>query len=125
MKPFGDLLEVDPDLWPETDVDLVVAGPPCQPWSKAGKGGGLEDARGPLLLEFRRHLKKLNPKVFVLEMVKGLLSETHAEIWALYMRFLGTFCRHSCFLCPWEFTYFDLIIGVYLFLANNHTCVLV
>eukprot|EP00969_Alexandrium_andersonii_P319672 14122339-Alexandrium_andersonii.AAC.1 len=27
--------------------DLYVAGPPCQAWSAAGKGGGMSDPRGP------------------------------------------------------------------------------
>eukprot|EP00969_Alexandrium_andersonii_P124797 5516417-Alexandrium_andersonii.AAC.1 len=30
------------------DLDLCVAGPPCQAWSAAGKGGGLADPRGPM-----------------------------------------------------------------------------
>tara|TARA_Y100000590_G_scaffold349673_1_gene401256 strand:+ start:1044 stop:2129 length:1086 start_codon:yes stop_codon:yes gene_type:complete len=55
------------------DIDLVIGGPPCQAYSTVGKRL-LDDPRGQLFQEYFRILKELNPKVFVFENVKGLLS---------------------------------------------------
>ena len=55
-------------------VDLYVAGPPCQPWSKAGKMMGLEDmkGRGVLLFSTLEYISQHRPKVVVLENVATL-----------------------------------------------------
>lgn len=54
-------------------VDLVFGGPPCQPFSAAGKQRGVKDPRGMLVDEFLRLVQELNPKFFVLENVQGLV----------------------------------------------------
>lgn len=56
-----------------SDIDIVVGGPPCQAYSTVGKRL-LDDPRGKLFQEYYRILKELNPKLFVFENVKGLLS---------------------------------------------------
>ncbi|MFW6295882.1 MAG: DNA cytosine methyltransferase [Halothece sp.] len=56
------------------DVDLIVGGVPCQPWSIAGKLKGLEDYRGQLWLDVFRLVKVNQPKAFIFENVKGLLE---------------------------------------------------
>lgn len=56
------------------EIDLVAGGPPCQAFSVFGNRLGLEDARGQLIFEYVRMIKELNPKVFVMENVRGLLS---------------------------------------------------
>ncbi len=56
------------------ELDLLFGGPPCQSFSLAGKQRGLEDERGLLLFEIIRLAKELQPKVILLEQVKGLLS---------------------------------------------------
>lgn len=58
----------------KSELDLLFGGPPCQPFSLAGKQRGLEDERGLLLFEIIRFAKELQPKVIFLEQVKGLLS---------------------------------------------------
>lgn len=55
-------------------VDLLTGGFPCQAFSYAGKRGGLNDARGTLFFELARAVREINPKVFLCENVKGLLS---------------------------------------------------
>lgn len=55
-------------------VDLVSGGFPCQPFSYAGIGLGLNDTRGTLFYEFADIIQKLSPKMFLAENVKGLLS---------------------------------------------------
>ncbi len=55
-------------------LDFLFGGPPCQSFSLAGKQLGLRDERGPLLFEIIRFTEALQPKVILLEQVKGLLS---------------------------------------------------
>lgn len=55
------------------DTDIVIGGPPCQAYSTVGKRL-IDDPRGRLFQEYYRILRELNPKVFVFENVKGLLS---------------------------------------------------
>ena len=56
------------------ELDLLSGGAPCQSFSYAGKRLGLEDARGTLFYHYAKFLEKLQPKMFLFENVKGLLS---------------------------------------------------
>lgn len=56
------------------DIDVLVGGPPCQSFSTAGKRGTVQDPRGTLLWDFMRFIKGLQPKMFLMENVRGLLS---------------------------------------------------
>ncbi|MFI7103421.1 DNA cytosine methyltransferase [Streptomyces sp. NPDC050161] len=59
----------------EGGLDLLAGGPPCQSFSTAGKRRGLDDEeKGSLVFEFVRLVKELQPKAFIMENVKGLLS---------------------------------------------------
>lgn len=53
---------------------LVCGGPPCQPFSTAGKRLGINDPRGSLFIDFVRMIDEIRPRFFVMENVKGLLS---------------------------------------------------
>ena len=53
---------------------LVCGGPPCQPFSTAGKRLGINDPRGSLFKEFVRMIDEIRPRFFVMENVKGLMS---------------------------------------------------
>lgn len=55
-------------------LDLLCGGSPCQSFSQIGKRGCLEDERGTLLFEFVRFASALQPKVILIEQVKGLLN---------------------------------------------------
>lgn len=55
-------------------VDFLSGGFPCQSFSYAGKKEGLDDARGTLFFELARAVREIQPKVFLGENVKGLLS---------------------------------------------------
>jgi DNA (cytosine-5)-methyltransferase 1 len=55
-------------------ADVVTGGFPCQAFSYAGKGLGFEDTRGTLFYEFARCVKAVQPKLFVAENVRGLIS---------------------------------------------------
>ena len=56
------------------DVELISGGPPCQPFSTAGKRLGLSDDRGKLFFNYAHIIKELNPQFFIMENVRGLLS---------------------------------------------------
>jgi DNA (cytosine-5)-methyltransferase 1 len=56
------------------EVDLVTGGPPCQPFSTAGKRGSVMDPRGSLFVDFIRIVEEIHPRFFVMENVRGLLS---------------------------------------------------
>ncbi len=53
---------------------LICGGPPCQPFSTAGKRLGINDPRGSLFLDFVRMIEEIRPRFFVMENVKGLMS---------------------------------------------------
>ncbi len=56
------------------ELDLLSGGAPCQAFSYAGKRLGLEDARGTLFYHYATFLQKLQPKMFLFENVRGLLT---------------------------------------------------
>lgn len=60
------------------EVDGIVGGPPCQSWSEAGAGRGINDKRGQLFYEYIRILKEKQPKFFLAENVAGILHPKHA-----------------------------------------------
>ncbi|MEM6752638.1 MAG: DNA cytosine methyltransferase [Cyanobacteria bacterium P01_C01_bin.38] len=55
-------------------ADVVTGGFPCQAFSYAGKGNGFSDTRGTLFYEFARCVKQVQPKLFLAENVRGLIS---------------------------------------------------
>lgn len=60
-------------------LDLYVAGFPCQSFSLAGKRGGFNDTRGTLFFNVAEFIKENQPKCFLLENVKGLLSHDNGR----------------------------------------------
>ncbi len=58
----------------EGELFAVVGGPPCQPFSTAGRRLGVEDARGMLVFDYLTAVERLMPRFVVLENVKGLVS---------------------------------------------------
>ena len=63
-------------------LDLLSGGAPCQAFSYAGKRLGLEDARGTLFYHYALFLEKLQPKMFLFENVRGLLTHDHGKTYA-------------------------------------------
>ena len=64
----GDVCELKAEDY--QDVDLILAGSPCQGFSFAGKQLAFDDPRSALFFEFIRLLKEIKPKYFLLENVK-------------------------------------------------------
>jgi DNA (cytosine-5)-methyltransferase 1 len=55
-------------------LDLLVGGPPCQAFSSAGRRGSVTDPRGGMAWQFIRFLEAAQPKAFLIENVRGILS---------------------------------------------------
>lgn len=56
------------------ELDLLSGGAPCQSFSYAGKRLGLHDVRGTMFYHYATFLHKLQPKMFLFENVRGLLT---------------------------------------------------
>jgi DNA (cytosine-5)-methyltransferase 1 len=69
----GDIAKVD-FTQIEEEVDILTGGFPCQAFSYAGKSLGFEDTRGTLFFEMARAIKETQPKVFLAENVRALLT---------------------------------------------------
>ena len=71
-NPSGDITKID--AYDIPDHDILGAGFPCQAFSQAGAKKGFEDTRGTLFFDIARILKEKQPKAFLLENVKNLVS---------------------------------------------------
>lgn len=76
----GDIREIEPQKLLELaglsvgEPFLICGGPPCQPFSTAGKRLGINDPRGSLFMDFIRMIDYIRPRFFVMENVKGIMS---------------------------------------------------
>lgn len=62
-------------------IDLFVGGSPCQSFSLVGKQRGLSDTRGTLFYEYARLIQEIQPKVFIYENVRAVLSNDCGNTW--------------------------------------------
>lgn len=70
---FCDMLKVGYE-YPDMDkIDIVIGGPPCQPFSRIGNQKGMEDARDgfPIFIDA---IKRIKPRVFLFENVQNILG---------------------------------------------------
>ena len=80
------------------DHDLLVGGFPCQAFSVAGKRRGFEDTRGTLFFEIARIAKQKQPRLLLLENVKGLLSHDSGNTFKTILRSLD----ELGYDCQWQ-----------------------
>ena len=78
-------------------VDLFVGGAPCQAFSLRGKHGGFEDTRGTLFREFARIVIECQPKVFIFENVKGMLSHDKGRTWRVIKETFENDCGYQIY----------------------------
>lgn len=79
------------------EIDLFVGGAPCQAFSLRGKHGGFEDTRGTLFREFARIVKECQPKVFIFENVKGMLSHDKGRTWQVIKNSFEEYCGYDVY----------------------------
>lgn len=75
--------------WRVHNVDLFIAGVPCQAFSLAGKRLGELDPRGLLFYDFYDYVKRQQPKFFIIENVKGLLSDSKGRTFDNWLKLLS------------------------------------
>lgn len=63
------------------EIDLLVGGSPCQAFSAVGAKYGLNDTRGTLFYDFARIVHETQPRVFIYENVRGLLTHDDGHTW--------------------------------------------
>lgn len=76
----GDIRDIEPQILLDMtglnigEPFMICGGPPCQPFSTAGKRLGINDPRGSLFMDFIRMIDYIKPRFFVMENVKGIMS---------------------------------------------------
>ena len=79
-KDITDNIDEQLKSYPQNELDVLVGGFPCVTFSLAGKQKGLQDdISGKLYESYAKYLEYLQPKVFVAENVKGILSANGGE----------------------------------------------
>lgn len=74
---------------PNQSLDIYMTSPPCQAFSLAGKRKGEDDKRGILFYNSHEFIQKNNPRYFIFENVKGLLSDDSGKTFQRWIDYLG------------------------------------
>ena len=89
-----DIIDLDPNrLLSDLDIepcnlDILMGGPPCQGFSTHRiKDSGVNDPRNVLLLRYFEFVRVLQPKIFLIENVPGLLWPRHAEYLSRFKKY--------------------------------------
>lgn len=75
------------DVNKKRTIDVVIAGPPCQGFSTAGKRN-INDPRNDLLLTAGEIAVRILPRVLIVENVRGVVSGEHGKYWQRLTRIL-------------------------------------
>lgn len=86
---LGNLCDINNDN--VADVDLIIAGFPCQSYSIVGKRKGLQDDRGQVIYGISEILQNKNIPYFILENVKGLLNINKGQDFKTIITLLDTY----------------------------------
>jgi len=68
--------------------DVLVAGFPCQPFSKSGAQRGMEETRGTLYWNILKIIQKHHPTIVLLENVRNLAGPRHSHEWEVIIETL-------------------------------------
>ena len=94
--PDGDITQIQASNVPEHDI--LVCGPPCQGFSSAGKREGLCGARGSMFYEVFRIVQEKQPRLVLIENVKGILSSNGGWDFAKILIEL----EDAGYICEWQ-----------------------
>ena len=70
----GSMVDLDLEKYKDNNIDVLIGGVPCQPFSQTGKRKGIADDRGKLIIHFIKMISILTPKMFIIENVDGLIT---------------------------------------------------
>ena len=85
----GDIRTINPESIP--NIDVLVAGFPCQPFSIASKQAGFNDRRGNLFFEIAKVIDVKRPAVIFLENVKNLIEHDNGRTFLVIYNSLAQF----------------------------------
>lgn len=87
------------------DLDLLSGGAPCQSFSYAGKRLGLQDVRGTMFYHYATFLDKLQPKMFLFENVRGLLTHDKGKTFKTILNIFMDQGYKTCYkiLNAWDY----------------------
>jgi len=86
IRPAGDIRKLDLDDIPPHDI--LCAGFPCQPFSKAGSQQGLKDQELGILYRYILRIARYHkPKYILLENVPNLLKHNDGKTWETLKKF--------------------------------------
>jgi DNA (cytosine-5)-methyltransferase 1 len=74
---------------PSDSLDIYMTSPPCQSFSIAGKRKGEDSTNGVLFYNSHEFIVKNNPRYFIFENVKGLLSDNGGKTFKTWIDMLG------------------------------------
>jgi DNA (cytosine-5)-methyltransferase 1 len=94
LKHIFKTIEKNLKKLPNSELDLIVGGPPCQAYSLIGRHGvdWENDHRLKLYIQYGRFLKEFKPKAFIFENVPGIYSANYGSYFMhlkKYFRKLG------------------------------------
>ncbi|MDD2723380.1 MAG: DNA (cytosine-5-)-methyltransferase [Methylovulum sp.] len=79
----ADIRELNPEMIKQVlgkAPDVIIGGPPCQPFSVAGKQKATDDPLGTLYRDYIRHIGDLKPEIVIMENVYGLAQVKSADM---------------------------------------------
>ena len=93
IENYGEPMYFPKDVYereiPKESLDLYMTSPPCQAFSLAGKRKGEDDERGILFYNSHEFIQKNNPRYFIFENVRGLLSDANGVTFKVWLDMLG------------------------------------
>ena len=89
LNPLGDVTrDANDDSMVVPPHDVLVAGFPCQPFSKSGAQRGMDETRGTLYWNILKIIQAHHPKVVLLENVRNLAGPRHLHEWQVIIETL-------------------------------------
>ena len=67
-------------------ADIILGGPPCQGFSTANPARAFNDPRNHLFKEYSRIIKEVEPKMFLMENVSGMVTMEKGKVFKLIKR---------------------------------------
>lgn len=89
LNPLGDVTrDASDEVMTVPAHDVLVAGFPCQPFSKSGAQRGMDETRGTLYWNILKIIQAHQPKVVLLENVRNLAGPRHLHEWQVIIETL-------------------------------------